>query len=146
MRKTAIFLLLAGLCIGQSGPRGGVDRSMLDPTCKACDDFYRYATGGWTDKNPIPADRSNWGTFSELQEANLEREKTILDASAAPGNTGDQRKLGDFFTACMNTQAIEAAAAKPLEPLFNRIAAIRTRKDLAICLVGLGWRQSGQSG
>ncbi len=137
MKKIALFVVVSAFCAAQSGGRAGIDRAMMDPTCKACDDFYRYATGGWTDKNPIPADRSSWGTFTELAEANLERVKTILDASTAPGAAGDQKRLGDFFSACMNTQAIEAAGLKPIQPLLNRIAAIATRKDLVAMLVSL---------
>ena len=109
MRRIPILLALAMLCVAQSTNRSGIDRSTLDPTCKPCSDFYRYATGGWADKNPIPLDRARWGRFDELADANRERERTILDASAEPGTTGDQKRLGDFYSACMNTVAIEAA-------------------------------------
>jgi predicted metalloendopeptidase len=134
MGKITLVLLLAALCAGQTGTLNGIDTTVLDATCKPCQDFYRYATGGWTDKNPIPADRARWGTLDELTEANLERMRTILEASAAPGVTGDQKRLGDFYSACMNTAAIDAAGAKPLEPELARIAAIGTRKDLAAYL------------
>jgi predicted metalloendopeptidase len=135
MMKTGILLILAALCAAQTGSLSGIDRSMLDPTCKPCQDFYRYATGGWTDKNPIPSDRPRWSTFDELSDANLERERTILDASAQPGTTGDQKRLGDFFTACMNTQAIDTTGVKPLLPVFERIAAMKSQKDLVALMV-----------
>ncbi|HVY95282.1 MAG TPA: M13 family metallopeptidase N-terminal domain-containing protein, partial [Bryobacteraceae bacterium] len=99
MRKITLTLLLAALCAAQTGTLNGIDTTALDTTCKPCQDFYRYATGGWADKNPIPADRSRWGTFDELNEANLERMRTILEASAASGTTGDQKRLGDFYSA-----------------------------------------------
>jgi endothelin-converting enzyme/putative endopeptidase len=137
MRRIPILLAIAMLCAAQSRNKGGIDRSSLDPTCKPCQDFYRYATGGWADKNPIPTDRARWGTFDELADANLERERTILDASSAPGITGDQKRLGDFYSACMNTHAIEVAGMKPLQPILDRIAAIETRQDLAAFLVSL---------
>ena len=137
MKRILMFLMLSVLCVGQSGTPGGIDRATLDPTCKPCEDFYRYATGGWADKNPIPADRAAWGTFTELAEANMEREQTILDASTVPGVMGDQKRLGDFYSACMNTAAIEAAGAKPIEPILNRIAAIGTRPELIALLVSL---------
>jgi putative endopeptidase len=143
MRRILMFLVLAALCIAQTTSKSGIDRATLDPTCKPCEDFYRYATGGWADKNPIPADRAAWGTFTELQDANQERERTILDASALPGTSGDQKRLGDFYSACMNTTAIEAAGAKPLQPLLNRIAAINTRQELVSLLVSL---ETGGSG
>lgn len=137
MRRILMFLALAVLCLAQTTSKSGIDRSTLDPTCKPCTDFYRYATGGWADKNPIPADRARWGTFDELQDANLERERTILDASSTPAMTGAQKQLGDFYSACMNTTAIEAAGAKPLQPLLDRISAIGTRQDLVALLVSL---------
>src|SRR5208283_3007293 len=33
-------------------------------------DFYRYADGNWVKNNPVPADKSRWGAFIELQERN----------------------------------------------------------------------------
>jgi predicted metalloendopeptidase len=137
MRKILMVLTLAVLCAAQSTDRGGIDRSSLDPTCKPCQDFYRYATGGWADKNPIPADQSRWGTFNALKDANQERSRTILDAAAASAVSGEQKRLGDFYSACMNTQAIDAAGAKPLKPLLDRVAAIGTRQELVATLVGL---------
>ncbi len=137
MRKIMLALLLTALCAAQTGTLNGIDTTVLDTTCKPCQDFYRYATGAWQDKNPIPADRSRWGTFDELNEANLERMRTILEASAAPGVTGDQKRLGDFYSACMNTAAIDAVGTKPIETELARIAAIGTRQELVAYLITL---------
>ncbi|HXE63658.1 MAG TPA: M13 family metallopeptidase [Bryobacteraceae bacterium] len=137
MRNITLAILLTALCGAQTATLNGIDTTALDTTCKPCQDFYRYATGGWQDKNPIPADRAAWGTFQELNEANLERMRTILEASAAPGMTGDQKRLGDFYSACMNTEAIDAAGAKPLDPELARIAAIGTRQNLVAYLTSL---------
>ncbi len=46
--------------IGAFGP-ATEDR---DLNVKPGNDFYRYAIGDWLDNNPIPADRTVWGTFS----------------------------------------------------------------------------------
>jgi predicted metalloendopeptidase len=111
---------------------------MFDMSCKPCDDFWRYATGAWLDKNPVPADRARWGKFDELSEANLERLKTILDIAAADKTaTGDRRRVGDFYSSCMDTAGIDAAGAKPVQPLLSRIAGIKTRQDLVATLVSL---------
>ena len=138
MRKTPAILLLAVLCLAQSGTRNGIDRSMFDTSCKPCDDFWRYATGSWVDQHPIPADRARWGKFDELAETNLERLRIILEDVAADKTAmGDRRRVGDFYASCMDTASIEAAGAAPIEPLFGRIAAIRTRPELAALLVSL---------
>jgi predicted metalloendopeptidase len=62
MRKITLTILLTALCGAQTRTLNGIDATALDTTCKPCQDFYRYATGGWTDKNPIPGDRPMWGT------------------------------------------------------------------------------------
>ena len=36
--------------------------------------------------NPIPADKSRWGRFNELDEHNLYILRDILDQAQAPGN------------------------------------------------------------
>jgi putative endopeptidase len=136
--RLPVLLLLGGLCLAQSGNHNGIDRSMFDTSCKPCDDFWRYATGAWLDKNPVPADRARWGKFDELSEANLERLKTILDGAAADKTaSGDRRRVGNFYSSCMDTAAIDAAGTKPVQPLLARIATIKTRQDLVGILVSL---------
>jgi len=138
MRKLQLLLLLAMICLAQQGTRSGIDRGMFDPTCKPCDDFWRYATGTWVDKHPIPADRARYGTFDELTEANRERLKTILDvATSDSAATGDRRKVGDYYASCMDTASIESAGAKPIQPLLGRIAAVQSRQDLVAMLASL---------
>jgi len=50
----------------------------------ACEDFYRFACGGWIAKNEIPPDKPRWGRgFDPLRERNLAELRAILDAEAA---------------------------------------------------------------
>src|SRR5581483_2970896 len=67
----------------------GLDRRNLDTAVSPCSDFYRYANGGWLDRNPIPADQSSWGITSEMRERNYVLLRQILDESAgAKGSKG----------------------------------------------------------
>ncbi|MCX6599845.1 MAG: hypothetical protein NTV70_26120, partial [Acidobacteria bacterium] len=63
MKFTRSLPILFGLMLFAAPPKSGVDKAALDPTCKPCDDFWRYANGGWVDKNPIPAKYPVWGSF-----------------------------------------------------------------------------------
>ncbi len=85
----------------------------MDKGAAACQDFYQYAVGGWLKANPIPADYPSWGAFNELNERNREALHQILERLAAsPGPEGsDERKLGDFWSSCMDETAIEAQGA-----------------------------------
>ena len=110
----------------------GFDTANLDRTCKPCDDFYRFAMGGWMKANPIPPEYSIWGSFSQLADRNQKNVREILEAAAeskAAEGTNEQ-KIGDFYSSCMDTTAIGAAGAKPIEPELTLIAAVQTLADL----------------
>jgi len=111
----------------------GVDLTILDKTCKPCEDFYNYANGEWLKKNPIPAAYPSWGRFNELAERNRQQLHEILDSAAAnskaPSGSNEQ-KIGDFYASCMDETQIDAAGAKPLDPEFGRIAAVSSVGDL----------------
>src|SRR6266478_825836 len=110
----------------------GFDTANLDKTCKPCDDFYQFAMGGWMKSNPIPPEYSSWGTFTQLADKNQQNLRQILEAAAtakaAPGS--NEQKIGDFYTSCMDTAAIDVAGTKPIEPDLARIAAIKSVADL----------------
>jgi putative endopeptidase len=111
----------------------GFDVSAMDTSVKACDDFYRFAVGKWRDTHPLPAQYSRFGRFEELAERNREVLHKILEedaamTSAAPGSA--EQKVGDFYAACMNEPAIEAAGVTPIQPELDRINAISDRASL----------------
>ena len=43
-----------------------------------------------------------------------------------------QQKIGDYWAACMDESGIEAAGMKPLQPELDRIAALKSKKDLTL--------------
>src|SRR5712691_1592224 len=110
----------------------GFDPANLDKTCRPCDDFYKFAMGGWMKANPIPPEYSSWGTFTQLADKNQQNLRQILDdavkAKAAPGS--NEQKIGDFYASCMDTTAIDAAGTTPLEPELERIREIKNLADL----------------
>jgi len=66
--------------------------------------FYQYACGNWMKKVDIPADRSSWASFTELDERNLDIERGILEkaqSGSASRNAIDQ-KIGDLYGSCMD--------------------------------------------
>jgi putative endopeptidase len=102
----------------------GFDLSNMDPTCKACDDFYRYTNGGWLDRHPLDAQHSRLGRFTTLAEDNQVIVHGILDkAAAGHGAAGSPEQLtGDLYASCMDTAARDRAGITPLGPDLALIA------------------------
>ena len=115
------------------GPHG-FDLTGMDSSVNACDDFYRFATGKWRETHPLPAQYSRFGRFEEVSERNREVLHQILEqdaASAATASRGSaEQKIGDFYGACMNETAIEAAGMTPIQDELSRISAINDRSSL----------------
>ena len=111
----------------------GFDLAAMDPSIKACDDFYRFAVGKWRETHPLPAQYSRYGRFEELAERNREVLHKILEEDAAKTNAvpgSAEQKVGDFYAACMNEPAIEAVGVTPIQPELERINAVSDRASL----------------
>ena len=105
---------------------------MIDKDVDPCNDFYAYACSKWKAQNPVPADRSLWGRFNELQQRGEYIVRDILEKASAdrPGRSVNEQKIGDYYASCMDEAAIEKASTKPLEPDFLSIAALHSKEDL----------------
>jgi len=133
-RFLPVLLLTAAAAVAQ---QAGPDlKSILDTTCKPCDDFNRYVNQKWIDANPIPGAYGRWGSFTKLAQDNRERMKTIVDEVVAKQQAGkleqnsNDEKLALLYTSCMDTAAIEKQGYDPLKPELARIAAIDGRPAL----------------
>jgi predicted metalloendopeptidase len=104
----------------------GFDFSSIDRSVSACQDFNRFANGGWMDRNPIPAAYSRWGRFETLDEQNVNVLHGILDGLVAKKRfaNANEQKIADFYGSCMDEQTIEAQGIKPLQAELDRIAKI----------------------
>jgi putative endopeptidase len=111
----------------------GVDREGMDLSVLPGADFFSFANGSWLKHTEIPADRSRWGVASELMQQTELQLRTLLEATiaAAPSPGSEARKVADHYASVMDEAAIEAQGIKPLEPALARIAALKTKADLA---------------
>ena len=105
-----------------------MDRS-VDPAT----DFYRFAAGNWLKNNPVPADKSRWSGFEELQERNWKLIREILESSHADRSAprhSPRREVGDFFASAMDTNRLEKLGFKPIEADLKRIERIKSSQAL----------------
>ena len=130
----AVLLLSCSNKDDKKLPEGvGINTSYLDTTVRPSEDFFRFVNGGWIAKNEIPADLGAYGSFTELREEN---QKVLLEILRKAGENeqykegSDQRKAADFYTVGMDSLMAERAGVSILQPYFEKIDAIRNKKDL----------------
>jgi endothelin-converting enzyme/putative endopeptidase len=140
MTRRYCFVLLAAACAtstqtpkkepevaGKSIETADLNRS-VDP----CTDFYEFANGAWRAANPIPASMQRWSRRWQAGEINKERLRDILEELSKghwPQGSIEQQ-VGDFYAACMDQSAVDAAGIKPLAPLFAEIDSIQNAADV----------------
>ena len=137
-----VLLFLSCFCAAQTSSTGGpasdipkeipsFDRSAMDKSIDPCVDFFQYACGNWNKNNPIPADKSRWGRFNELDERNLYVLREILEETQTARQPSPiQKKVGDYYGSCMDETVIEKRGTVPLKPMMDQIAAMKTKQDL----------------
>jgi Predicted metalloendopeptidase len=112
----------------------GIELENFDTTIAPGTDFYRYVNGKWLASTEIPADKSNYGAFTQLDDEAQEHLRAIIEsaavADAAPGS--DTQKVGDFFKSFMDETTIEQLGATPLQAGLAEIAATTTKQELLL--------------
>jgi endothelin-converting enzyme/putative endopeptidase len=108
------------------------DASLVDKTVDPCENFYRFSCNGWFKRNPLPADQTSYGRFTELAELNRLHLKQILEDASKPSatRTANEQKIGDEYAACMDTAAVNKLGLAPLQPELDRTAALKTSAEL----------------
>ena len=106
------------------------DLTSIDKTADPCVDFYQYSCGNWMKNNPIPSTETRWGSFNTLGEQNNFLLYQELKAAAEAPRTPLQTKYGNYFAACMNTEAADRLGARPIQPELDMIAALDDKKKL----------------
>ena len=112
----------------------GVETDYIDPSVAAGDDFYTHVSGKWLDTFKIPDEFSSYGSFTVLFERSEKRVREIIESlaaatDAAAGST--EQKVGDYFAAFTDVDAIDAAGLTPLTDDFAAIDGAETHADIA---------------
>jgi putative endopeptidase len=114
------------------GSQSGIDKSLMDTSIKAGDDFDKYANGAWEKSAEIPADKSNISVFSVINDQAEQRTADLIKSIAQSNPTsGDDARIANYYKAYTDTNAIEQRGIAPIKADVDRIEAIADKGALA---------------
>jgi predicted metalloendopeptidase len=135
----AAALLAACATVSAPPPQSGLDLAGFDQSVRPQDDLFRHAGGHWLDTTGIPADLSNYGAFTKLDEDARANVRGIIEetvrSNPEPGT--EEAKVADFYRSFMDTATIELRGLAPLAAELARVDAIAGPGDLA-AYIGYG--------
>lgn len=132
----------AGLLSAADAPslRSGLELNGFDRSVRPQDDLYRFAGGNWLNTTEIPADRSNYGSFTLLEEQAQDALRRLAEASADGVRAGtwpkgsDQQKIGDLYVSFMSTETIDARGIEPLKDILEEVAMLDSPESIFVLI------------
>jgi len=110
----------------------GMNIANLDKKAAPGTDFYRFATGGWMDANPIPDEYSRYGSFDKLRENNQKQIRELIEEMSKSNHekgTGAQ-KIGDLYRMGTDSVKLNADGAAPIQDQLKTINAAESLNDI----------------
>ena len=96
----------------------GAVRSTMNTAADPCENFMLYSCGGWLQNNPLPFSANHINRFMNTTLRNVESLKDLVE-----GDDGDEieavRLAREFYSSCMDTDAIDARRVQPLRDLVQ---------------------------
>jgi putative endopeptidase len=131
--SASLLLSVAALAQQEKSKVKVIDPANMDVTTKPGDDFMKYAGGVWLQNNPVPGKETRWGSFNILRDFNVKAVRDILAESATDtkAQTGSVRKrVGDFYSAGMDSLAVEKAGFTPVKADYARAGAVKNSSEV----------------
>ncbi len=124
----SMFLLPGTILVADQ--HSGIDPDGFDTTVRPQDDLFLHVNGRWLLSTEIPADKSNYGSFTALDDAARENIRSIIEEAAK--NPGDPiaKKVGDFYRSYMNEALIESKGIAPLKEKLAEIDRLTTTDEV----------------
>jgi putative endopeptidase len=137
--KPLAFAVSLSMCGVAAAASGTFNVGELDAKIDPCSDFNGFVNAKWVAANPIPADRTRWGSFDALREDSLNVQRGIVEAAAKNAASAKpasiEQKIGYLYATGMNESAIDKAGSDPIKPQLTQVAALKNSTDIVAYLV-----------
>ena len=114
----------------------GIDQSLISKSVTPGNNFYLYGNERWLNETEIPADKSNYGIFTVLDDATRAQVRELIEAASqkdAPVGEPAQ-KVGDMYQSVLDIQSRNEFGIAPIRPLLEMVDAIEDNQQLAVAM------------
>jgi len=108
-----------------------INKADMNLSVKPGDNFYEYANGNWMKNNPVPSDKTQYGSFTVLYDNNQKKLKSLVDGliNGNEEKNNDAKKIAAIFKTGMDTAAINKAGFTPIKTELAKINNISTKEQ-----------------
>ena len=93
----------------------------MDQAVDPCQDFYRFACGGFVSRTVIPDDRTRMSSFSVLGDELLTQVRMLLEEPSTEGESKPFRMARAVFKSCMDVENIERLGLDPIKQTLQQL-------------------------
>jgi predicted metalloendopeptidase len=121
-----------------AGSASGIATASMDKNVAPGDDFFAYVNGNWVKNTPIPEDRPSIGAFNIADKERERQTRELLDSilGSKPAAGSGEALIADYYSAYLNTDAIDRAGLAPAKADLEAIAGIADKTQLSAAIGG----------
>jgi len=93
----------------------------MDDTMEPCNDFFKFACGGFLKKKVIPDEKTSLSQFNEINDELQEKLRSIVEADASDLDPPSTLMVKNLYKSCMNTDYIEERGLEPLKEILTQM-------------------------
>ncbi|XP_043284149.1 neprilysin-4-like isoform X2 [Venturia canescens] len=97
----------------------------MNKTTEPCDDFYKFACGGWIARHPIPQSQTSWDQLSLLREELLKNLRILLEEPDKKDDLRPVKLARALYRTCMDTASVESLGLVPIFEILKTVGLPR---------------------
>ena len=109
----------------------GFSMEHMDTGVDPHEDFFHFVAGSWIKNNPVPNDKSHWGSFEELMEKNTaDLHRILTRCTESNEKSGTERMLGDLYNSVVNKSLINSLGFDPVKGFIERVDRLHDNQSI----------------
>nr|XP_042904447.1 neprilysin-2-like [Parasteatoda tepidariorum] len=94
---------------------------ILDEKVNPCDNFYKFACGGWINKHSIPDDKAMLSVFQQVEDVLNLQLKGLLQKPSDESEPKSIKMVKDMYNSCLDLDILEKSGSKPLQEVLQKL-------------------------